>query len=414
MFVQEQGGVILRRTIAHIVKRYAPSVGGMEEVAKLYAESSKASFSRVFVLCVEDPNQKSKKTCLERREGVVIIRHPRSFTVLGQDVALSMFATLWRLKQSSNRLTIHGHDPFPFGLVLMLLLGWGSRRVVTFHAHISRHLAFKAAFWLPRRLLLTSADRVTATSPALRARLSQHFRVHHQKISVIPIWLPSYYRTETRFTTAPIEFGMIKKPFSLMLGRICHYKGADVLSEALYRIQRTGEKNHPIVIAGECTDNSGRAAIELIKRQALDNVCVINRRLKEHEKHWLVNRCAYLLFPSTCTEEAFGIVQLEAMRAQKPVLNTMIDSGVPWVSLNQVTGWTIPANDPSTLAEFLSTPINNSLCQELGSRGRQRFLEHFSERQGLEAMRSLYTEELTETHSSIDSDNVATISQKLG
>jgi glycosyltransferase involved in cell wall biosynthesis len=385
----------VQRAIAHIVKRYAPSVGGMEQVAKLYAEASKASFRKVFVLCIDDPNERSKRVSVERQEGVIVLRHPRSFTVFGQDVALSMLSTLWRVKRSNHHLTIHGHDPFPFGLILMLLLGWGTKRLVTFHAHISRHHLFKALFWLPRRLLLISADRVTATSPALRARLSQHFRVPSQKISVLPIWLPNEGRSEIQGATTPIEFGALERPFALMLGRICHYKGADVLSDALTRLRRMGKQHHSIVIAGECTDHAGRAAIESIKRQSLSNVFVINRRLSEHEKYWLLNRCAYLLFPSTCTEEAFGIVQLEAMRARKPVLNTMLDSGVPWVSLNEVTGWTIPANDASSLADHLATPITKLLSEDLGYRGRQRYLDHFSEAEGLKTMNALYSWEST-------------------
>ncbi len=76
---------------------------------------------------------------------------------------------------------------------------------------------------------------------------------------------------------------------------------------------------------------------------------------------------------STDRREAFGLVQAEAMSASKPVINTSLDSGVPFVSLDRVTGLTVPHSDSNALARAMNLLLEDAaLRSALGQAARLR------------------------------------------
>jgi rhamnosyl/mannosyltransferase len=76
--------------------------------------------------------------------------------------------------------------------------------------------------------------------------------------------------------------------------------------------------------------------------------------------------------------EAFGIVQQEAMLFGKPVINTNLPTGVPYVSIHQKTGLTVPPHNVKALAQAIQKLTDSpDLRTFYGENARKRVLESY-------------------------------------
>ena len=103
--------------------------------------------------------------------------------------------------------------------------------------------------------------------------------------------------------------------------------------------------------------------------------------------------CDALVLPSV--SETFGLVQLEAMACGKPVINTDLPTGVPYVSLHGETGLTVPAGQVDPLAKAMRQMCDDSqMREEFGRNARRRFLDNFQRSQMAEKVLAVYREVL--------------------
>jgi len=278
---------------------------------------------------------------------------------------------------------IHFHEPFPLGSLLSLFLSGRSKVVITWHSDIIRQKLFKPIVGFFQRLLCRRADLILTSSKRL-LNFSAILPEFKDKIKVIPFAIdPDEYK--------PVSIDLVNLPdlpsqFVLYFGRIAPYKGLEVLIKALKYVD-WGDWH--VIIAG---DGSLKEKIrQKISETGLENVKFIDRFISDHEKNYLLNKCEVFLFPSILPSEAYGIAQMEAMIYGKPIINTDLPTGVPWVSQHMVTGITVETGNPQSLGEAIDRLIHDdSLRSYLGANARKRALDVFSSKKIHNTLLSTY------------------------
>lgn len=282
---------------------------------------------------------------------------------------LSFLGQAWRA-----RLVIY-QEPFPFLWPAMFVLNRLMRKpvIVLIHAHPASHPMVMKLYSMLRSVVFKGATCVT-TSPHLMEKVgSPAFRSN----LVVPLCVEESHPGPAAHTLG------LPGRYALYIGRLAGYKGLEYLMDAA----RLSPEVH-LVIAG---DGPLSGYIKAAMAEAgLSNISLLNRFVTEQEKLELIARADYIIFPSTSQNEAFGLVQLEAMRASKAIVNTVLETGVNFVAPNRLCAITVEKMNSAALAEAMRLLWHDpALRKQLGANGRSRYLELFSESQFSETWTNL-------------------------
>ncbi|RBW66286.1 glycosyl hydrolase family 1 [Vibrionales bacterium C3R12] len=360
---------MMKKNIVMVNKFYYPTIGGIESVVRQYADFCKEDYN-VTVLCIA--SKPTKRTSIEYIDDVKVVRCSSLGIFKGLPLSLSFFKEFIRLSAKAD--IIHGHYPFPLFDVCSIFIK-NKNKVVTWHSEIVRQKYLKYLFSFFTKILVNRSF-ITVTSDSLKRNSKFLMNKNVQEdIFILPLSIsnPPYSVCKSRIKD--IQGRVLPDKYMLSLGRIANYKGIDILLKA-YTISK---KNIPLVISGD-----GPLLNEIISEvmstpELKDNVYILGRSVSEEEKHQLLSGCDFLLFPSTLPSEAFGIVQLEAMARGKAVINTNLNSGVPWVSTHGDTGLTCLPGNHIELANAIEHISSNDLYLQYGKNARVRYEELFTD-----------------------------------
>jgi glycosyltransferase involved in cell wall biosynthesis len=106
------------------------------------------------------------------------------------------------------------------------------------------------------------------------------------------------------------------------------------------------------------------------------------------DAHAVLAALDVLLAPSLW--EGFGLVLLEAMALNVPIIGTRV-SAIPEVVVDGETGWLIPPRDATAVAAALSDALTHPAARgERGANGRRRLENHFTAEKMIESTLALY------------------------
>jgi glycosyltransferase involved in cell wall biosynthesis len=366
--------------VLQVHQSYPPALGGIETHLRLLSEDLIRSGCAVTVLTCN----RCLRTDVERRGRLTIIRLASPGKLLSMNLGLSVFGWLQQLRPD----LIHIHDPYPLGDIAWLATSSRIPTVVTWHSDIVRQKRLLKLFYPLQQRFLSQVERIIATSRDY-AESSEQLRGHQERVRVVPLGVSAADFEASKLSLQQVarlrrEHG---ERIVLGVGRLVGYKGWEYLIEAMRRV----EGRAVIIGQGPRRTSLGR----LIRRSGLKDRVILTGPVAFDELLAWYHACNVFVLPSIGRNEAFGLVQLEAMLCGKPVISTAVGTGVESVNQDGITGLVIPPKDGMRLAEAINQLLGDkALAEYLGWNGRERAVGVFSQEQCSRQVLAIYREVL--------------------
>ncbi len=293
---------------------------------------------------------------------------------------------------------VHCHTWYTHMGGIMAKLNYGIPLVVTVHSleplrpwkREQLGGGYDFSCWV-ERTALEMADAVIAVSSGTRADVLQHFNVPEERIHIIYNGIdPDEYR-KVDPTPALERFGIDRsKPYVLFVGRITRQKGIVHLVEAA----RHMDSSYQVVLCAGAPDTPEiaaemKAAFTAVSAER-DGLYWIDEKVDKTSIIQLYSGAEAFCCPSIY--EPFGIINLEAMACETPVVGTAV-GGVPEVVQHGKTGYLVPLEqqtespfhplNPEQFAQDFAAAVNRIMAdpeqrKAFAKAGRERAIEQFS------------------------------------
>jgi len=235
------------------------------------------------------------------------------------------------------------------------------------------------------RHAVESADRVVAVSEAMRQDVLRLFAVDPARVVVLHngVDVERYRRTADR--AALTRYG-VREPYVLFVGRISEQKG---IFDLLRAVPLLPDSLHIVL----CAASPDTPELEARLRQAVQGqsrVRWIAEMVSAPEAIQLYSHAAAFACPSVY--EPFGVINLEAMACETPVIASAV-GGILEVVEDGRTGILVPPSHPEDLARAIVSLLESpARAREMGMAGRRRVEALFSWERIAERTERLYAD----------------------
>jgi rhamnosyl/mannosyltransferase len=359
--------------VLHVGKFYPPHMGGIETHLQALCGALRDHADVRVIVSSDD-----RHTIEETVDSVPVARLATLLTAFSTSISPAMVS---RIRNSQAEL-VHIHLPNPAAVLAYLASGHRGQLIITYHSDTVKQKVLGRLFEPLLKAALRKSAAIIATSPTYLAT-SSVLRTFRDRCHIIPYGIDTAQFEQCD----PEAVRDVRERFGerlvVSVGRLVYYKGFDVLIRAMATVRGK------LVIVG---DGPLRAELQsLAARLGLTEKVVFAGEINNTVLNAYYHAADLFALASVARSEAFGIVQIEAMAAGLPVVNTSLDSGVPFVSLDGETGLTVPPGNAPALAAALNRLLDDGgLRQTLGQAGVRRAKQEFSLDTMLRRTLSLY------------------------
>jgi rhamnosyl/mannosyltransferase len=369
-----------RVKVLQISKFFYPHFGGMEKVVRDINVGLKKDVNMKILTC-----QVKGKGNKEIIDDIEVFRTGSIGTYFSVPISFTFPFLLKKI--SRDRDILHFHLPFPLAVMSYLLVRPKGKIVVWWHSDILRPKYLYKLLYKPfLRRFLNKVDKIIVATP-LHIKNSDILKDFEERCEVISYGIDIEQFNFTDEIKGKVE--KIRRKYGpkiiLFVGRLIYYKGLEYLIQAMKGI------NAKLLIIGE--GYLKESLQKLVGKLKMENKVFFLGRVGNSEIVAYYYACDIFVLPSIEKTEAFGLVQLEAMACGKSVVNTNLPTGVPYVSLDKVTGLTVPPKDVKSLSVAINTSLNDEyIKKKYGEYGRKRVEKEFTVKIMTKKLLNLYQE----------------------
>jgi glycosyltransferase involved in cell wall biosynthesis len=370
-------GAGVKPRVLQVGKFYPPHMGGIETHLRTLCHELRDAVDVQVVVANDSPRLEEGMV-----DGIEVARLGTQFTLAAAPVCPDLVRRL----RTTDADIVHVHLPNPTAVLAYLMSGHKGRLVVSYHSDVIRQRVLERLFRPFLLQFLRRADAIVVATPN-HIDSSPVLSEFRDRCTIIPygIAVPDGGPRD-RAAVARIreQYG---PRLVLGVGRLVYYKGFKYLIRAMKSLDAR------LLLIGE-GPLRGELEAEAREQGVKDRVVFLGGV----EDLTPFYRAADLfVLPSVARSEAFGIVQLEAMACGTPVVNTSLDTGVPYVSLHNVSGLTVPPENVEALSLAIRRIIGDeALRAAFQHAARERVEQEFTKEVMASRMLRLYSELLSD------------------
>ena len=266
-------------------------------------------------------------------------------------------------------------------VVVMMLKMLGCRIVAHYH---NKGIATRQDRWLDNMLYrhFFKDIKVILLAEPLYADVRKY--VSRESVYICPNGIPEEH--ERHLETVRED----NVPHLLFLSNLLIDKGVLVLLDALKILKNRGYSFVCNFVGGETAEIDAQRFTEEVGKRALNGMALYKGKKYGADKAAEFEASDIFVLPSL--NEAFPLVNLEAMSYKKPIVSTNV-GGITEAVVNGENGLICESNDPNAMAHCLQRLFDEKdLCIKMGNEGYKIFKERFTDKVFLKRLRWILVE----------------------